>query len=334
MCLFPKSFVYNSREPDLFPFERAADGSWDFTRFSVRYFQALEQRIEQLQVLGIEADLILFHPYDRWGFSDMPSWADRLYTVYVVRRLAGLRNVWWSLANEYDFMKNKSVSDWEGIAEVITREDHARHLTGIHNGFTLYDNSRPWVTHCSIQKNDTNQTTTNVDQWRDRFGKPVVVDEIGYEGNLEWAWGNLTAQELVRRAWEGAVRGGYVNHGETYHDDDEVLWWSHGGTLHGESPERFRFLAGIVAEAPSGRFEPLPSDFDVPCGGDTDHRVVYFGAARPIVRHFKLPVGSWDVDVIDTWAMTVTTLPEPVRQAVEVALPARQYMAVRFRRRT
>jgi hypothetical protein len=332
MCVFPKSFVYNSREPDLFPFERAQDGSWDFTRFSEPYFQVLERRIIQLQQLGVEADLILFHPYDRWGFSQMPRWADQLYTAYVVRRLAALRNVWWSLANEYDFMRSKTVDDWEGIAEVITREDHAGHLTSIHNGFVLYDHIRPWVTHCSIQKNDTQNTAANVDEWRGRFGKPVVVDEIGYEGNLPWGWGNLTAEELVRRAWEGAVRGGYVNHGETYHDDNKVVWWSHGGALRGESPQRFRFLARIVAEAPTGRFEPLPSDLDVQYGGDRDHRVAYFGTARPISRQFKLPPGTWDIDVIDTWAMTVTTLPQPAHGAVELALPGRQYMAVRFRR--
>jgi hypothetical protein len=332
-CLFPKSFVYNSREPELLPFERDAEGDLDFTRPSVTYFRALERRVLQLQEIGVEADLILFHPYDRWGFCDMPEWVDRFYTRYVVRRLGGFRNVWWSLANEYDFMKTKTIHDWEGIAEVITAEDHAGHLVSIHNGAVLYDNTRPWITHSSIQKNDVNGTSANIDSWRDRFGKPVVVDEIGYEGNLAWGWGNLSPQELVRRAWEGAVRGGYVGHGETYHDPDEVLWWSHGGSLRGESPTRFAFLARIVSEAPTGRFQPLVSDFDLPWGGDEDHRVCYFGLARPITREFRLPPGTWDVDLIDTWAMDVSTLAEPAETKVEVTLPGREYMAVRFRRR-
>jgi hypothetical protein len=332
MCLFPKSFVYNTREPELFPFERSGDGVWDFARFSVPYFRALERRIQQLQQLGIEADLILFHPYDRWGFSQLPPWADHLYTQYVVRRLAGFRNVWWSLANEYDFMPSKSVADWEGIADVISCEDHADHLVSIHNGAVLYDYARPWITHCSIQRNNTEQTSTNVDAWR-RFGKPVVVDEAGYEGDLPWGWGSLTPQELVHRAWDGAVRGGYVNHGETYHSDEEIVWWSHGGTLHGQSADRFAFLRQIISQTPTGRFEPLTSDFDLPCGGDDDHRIVYFGTARPISRPFRLPAGTWEIDVIDTWAMTVTTLSEPVTGAVSVPLPGRSYVAVRFRRR-
>ena len=69
----------------------------------------MEQRIAQLRDLGIEADVIIFHPYDEghWGFDRMPADADDRYLRYLVSRLAAFRNVWWSLANEYDFMKEK-----------------------------------------------------------------------------------------------------------------------------------------------------------------------------------------------------------------------------------
>ena len=36
-----------------------------FARFDLAYFRNLEHRIHQLQKLGVEADRILFHPYDR-----------------------------------------------------------------------------------------------------------------------------------------------------------------------------------------------------------------------------------------------------------------------------
>ena len=39
---------------------------------------------------GIEADLILFHPYDRWGYSNMGAENDDRYLRYVVARLVGL----------------------------------------------------------------------------------------------------------------------------------------------------------------------------------------------------------------------------------------------------
>jgi hypothetical protein len=333
MCVFPKSYLYNSNEPPRYPYERDSQGTWDFTRFDTAFFRHLEERIRQLQDIGVEADVILFHPYDRWGFSQMPAWADQLYTTYVVRRLGAFRGIWWSLANEYDFMKAKTEDDWERIAAVIQHEDHARHLTSIHNGATFYDHSRPWITHCSIQRTDTYRTAENVDEWRDRYRKPVVIDERGYEDDIEWGWGNLSARELVRRCWEGAVRGGYVNHGETYHDEGQVLWWAKGGRLHGESPARIGFLAGIIAEAPSGRFEPLPSDFDAPWGGDAHYRLVYFGFQRPSHRSITAPPEThWEVDVIDTWAMAVQTLPGIYEGRFTVKLPGREYMAIRLRR--
>jgi len=333
MCVFPKSYDYNSNEPPRYPYERDPRGEWDFTRFDVRFLRHLEERIRQLQDIRVEADVILFHPYDRWGFSRMPDWADDLYTAYVVRRLAAFRNVWWSLANEYDFMRAKTTDDWERIAKVIQREDHAGHLRSIHNGFTVYDNRHPWITHCSIQKTDAYRTTENVDAWRNRYRKPVVVDECGYEGNIEWGWGNLSGPELVRRCWEGAVRGGYVTHGETYYDDSEILWWAKGGVLRGESPPRIAFLARILAEAPSGRFEPLDVDSDAPWGGDANHRLVYFGLQRPWRRPIVTPPGTrWEVDVIDTWNMTVDTLPGVFEGGFTVGLPGREYMAMRLRR--
>ncbi|MFJ4027580.1 DUF5605 domain-containing protein [Paenarthrobacter sp. NPDC089989] len=333
MCVFPKSYSYNSNEPIDYAYARTADGGWDFSRFNPAFFRNLEQRILRLQELGIEADLILFHPYDRWGFSDMPAWADDMYLSYIVRRLGAFRNIWWSLANEYDFMGTKDEEDWERFAAVVGREDHAGHLISIHNGATFYDYSRPWVTHCSIQRTDNYLSAENTVGWRLQWDKPVVIDEVGYEGDVAEGWGNLSPQELVRRCWEGAVRGGYVNHGETYLAEDEVIWWAKGGVLKGESPDRIGFLGRLVAEAPSGRWDPLPGDWDSRTGGDADHRIIYLGVGRPHFRSVLVPPGSaWHIDVIDTWNMTIETLPEPVEGRVVVDLPGREYMAIRVRR--
>lgn len=260
----------------------------------------------------------------------MPIWADDLYVRYLVRRLSAFRGVWWSLANEFDFLHGKTTDDWERIAALIQQEDHVGHLMSIHNGFVMYDHTRSLVTHASIQRTDTYRTTENVSEWRDRFGKPIVVDECGYEGDIPWSWGNLTAEELVRRRWEGAVRGGYVNHGETFHADDEMLFWSRGGVFRGESPSRIGFLARMTSESPSGRLEPL-AEYDAPVGGDSDHRIKYLGLMRPRFRPISMPPGtkSW-VDIIDTWNMTVDTLPGVREGEFVVDLPARPYIAVRF----
>jgi hypothetical protein len=104
-CVFPKHYDWNTNEPLLYPFEGTPPRAWDTTRFNPKFFQHLEKRIADLRGLGIEADIILFHPYDEghWGFDRMPPVADDRYLRYVVSRLSAFRNVWWSLANEYDF---------------------------------------------------------------------------------------------------------------------------------------------------------------------------------------------------------------------------------------
>jgi hypothetical protein len=331
MCVFPKSYLFNTNEPDLFPYERTADG-WDFTRFNPAFFRHLEGRIKQLAGLGIEADLILFHAYDRWGFSDMGASADDLFVTYVVRRLAAFGNVWWSLANEYDLLRTKSMDDWERMAEVITTNDPARHLLSIHNCFSFYDYTKPWITHASTQRIDVYRTAENTDQWREAWGKPVVIDECAYEGDIDQGWGNITGEEMVRRFWEGAVRGGYVGHGETFLNETEDLWWSKGGNLVGSSPARIGFLAGILAQAPDGVLDPLPGDWDAPRGGVPGVlELIYFGFNRPSYRTIMLPPDAvCTVDVIDTWNMTIERLDGQRSGIFRVQLPARQYMAIRL----
>jgi len=83
MCVFPKSYTYNANEPVYYPFENRND----FTRFNPKFFQHMERRVRDLQALGIEADLILFHPYDRWSYSSMPPDADDRYLRYITARL-------------------------------------------------------------------------------------------------------------------------------------------------------------------------------------------------------------------------------------------------------
>lgn len=198
--------------------------------------------------MGIEADLIVMHPYDRWGFAQMTKEQDALYWKYVLARFSAYRNMWWSLANEYDLFDHKAVEDWEGYAKIICEKDPYHHLRSIHNCLVFYDYNRPWITHCSIQRQDLYKSSELVNEWREKYQKPVVLDEIAYEGNIQHGWGNISGEELTRRFWEAACRGGYPGHGETYMNDKDILWWSHGGTLHGESYKRFKLLHDICVK--------------------------------------------------------------------------------------
>lgn len=363
MCVFPKYYDFNHADPELFAYEGSMERGFDHGRFNEAFFANLDRRIGQLAELGIEADIILLHPYDKpeWGFSAMTKAEDEFYLAYMARRYGAYRNIWWSLANEYDLLPGKSREDWRDYARVIMANDAFGHLRSIHNCIALYDYNEPWCTHCSIQRVDVTRTTECIADWRRAYGKPVVCDEPGYEGDIYWGWGNLTGAELMRRFWEGAMRGGYVTHGETYIDRGEQIWWAHGGELHGEAPERIAFMRDIFATAPRDATPldahapqsevwplavPAPGGATVDAGlekavqywdvpvlrSGLDYQLVYFGWYRPAYREFPLPEGGrYEVEAIDTWNMTVDRLPGAYERSVKVGL-GRQYMAVRIRR--
>lgn len=326
-CVFPKSYTYNRNEPGRFPFARKADGKFDFTRPDPDFWRHLERRILDLQRLGIEADLILWHPYDRWGFAEMGRENDDRYLRYCIARLGAFRNVWWSLANEYDLMApgamsghrgDKQMADWDRFFQILQREDGHQRMRGIHNCRSFYDHSKPWVTHCSIQHHDLRRVL----EWRKQYGKPVVIDECGYEGDIPQGWGNLKPEEMVRRFWIGTMLGGYVGHGETYKHPEDILWWSKGGVLHGQSPARIAWLAKLMAEAPPfHELQPLGEDKGrLVLAKPGEFYLVY--CLKPGTETIELPGDRpYKLDLIDPWAMTVLPLGTAPQGAFALSAP-------------
>ncbi|MFC0330323.1 DUF5060 domain-containing protein [Paenibacillus sepulcri] len=330
MCLFPKSYLFNPDEPKHYPFDGSPRDGFDLAKFNPAYFGELERHVLALSELGIQADLILLHPYDkgRWGFDRMNAEQDERYLRYTLARLAAYRNVWWSLANEYDLMTEKKPEDWDRYFRIVQECDYGNHLRSIHNCRERYDYGKPWVTHASIQTNDVKA----VSGCTRNYGKPVVIDECGYEGNIHTRWGSLTPEEMVCRIWEGTFRGGYVTHGETYVHPDDILWWSHGGELHGASVPRIAFLARLLAEAPDS-IKYCTARYDastLEIAGDFYFQ--YFGPHRFAFREFAFPEGTYKADLIDTWNMTVTPLEGRFEGRSRIELPSELYYALRIQR--
>ncbi|MGA2499338.1 MAG: DUF5060 domain-containing protein, partial [Tepidisphaeraceae bacterium] len=146
MIVFPKDMPYNKNDPTIYPYvsnpgfpqgstvtpkgTTHAKYSFDFDKTDPAFWRHFEQRILDLQKLGIEADIILWHPYDRWGFKNMSPEQDDRYLRYCIARLSAYRNVWWSLANEYDFMTaqrpgrpGKKMEDWDRFFSLLQKED-------------------------------------------------------------------------------------------------------------------------------------------------------------------------------------------------------------------
>lgn len=355
MCVFPKDMIYNQNEPECFPFRRTENGTWDVSDPDPEFWKHLEDCIIQLDMLGIEADLILFHPYDRWGFSTMSREDCLAYLEYCVSRLSAFKNIWWSLANEYDLME-KEEADWEVFAEAISKNDIYHHLMSIHHCLGMYP-KREWMTHCSVQTQAPQKSLA----LRYQYGIPVVIDECGYEGDIEFAWGNLSPFEMVHRIWTAVARGGYATHGETYFKENEVLWWAKGGRLYGESTERIRFLKNILEECdgemepvvelgssdPNGREQEQDNPFakalmrlpeeernEYVMGlipqviGNGRYRLQYLGRTCPAWLDLELKEGEYRIEVIDIWEMTRRTAYEKASGRVRVPLPAKEGMAV------
>ena len=305
MCVFPKSYAYNRNEPQHYPFEGEPLKKWDFTRYNPAFFRHFEKRVADLMELGIEADLIVFHPYDRWGFKSMSRAEDDRYLHYLVARLAAFRNVWWSLANEFDLMlkiPSKQMSDWDRFFRIIRDADPYGHPRGNHNCRTWYDHAKPWVTHASIQSSNLAVAS----ELRDKYRKPIVYDECKYEGNIPQGWGNISAREMVHRFWLGAVAGCYVGHGETYLHPQEILWWSKGGVLHGQSPPRIALCRRVMEASPYEEMEPdeTLSPGNLTLAKPSACYMVYVAEQRPVT--LDLP-GSrpYRVEGIDTWSMRI-----------------------------
>jgi hypothetical protein len=344
----------------LYPYERDSTGHFDPSRFNPEFFRHLEQRISQLADEGVEADLILFNPYQKgvldW-FDDLDDAADDRYLNYVVARLAPYRNIWWSLANEYGQVKHKTDADWDHFFQVVQSADPYGHLRSIHNAAKFYDYNKPWVTHASIQNGSAVADFGRAVLYRELVRKPIVMDEVCYEGNIDRRWGQLTGQEMVERFWFGTIAGTYVGHGETLSDPSlGVAWTGGGGKLLGQSPPRLAFLRKILEAGPSEGIEPIDEAYETHVGGKAGkYYLVYFGNETPSQWKFSLPRDppeknalaegmKFHIDILDTWNMTITPVDSvftiakltnsvyPAEGDPTITLPGKPYIALRIQR--
>lgn len=366
-CIFPKSYEYNHNEPTIFPFMKK-DSRWDVHHPNPEFWDGLEKVIRTLGDMGIEADLILFHPYDRWGFAKFTKEECMVYLDYLVRRLSAFPNIWWCLANEYDLMQNFKQEWWKEFAAYLHANDGNRHCLSNHNFVRYWDFADTCTTHCCVQ----NDCMTDARMLFRKYQKPVIFEECGYEGNIPETWGNISAFELVNRYWTACTLGGYCTHGETYLDEKEILWWGKGGKLHGESAPRIAFLKEILYSLPgflACRMEPLEAflidflaeDLDVlekkaqtdeaikaflewpretverlekkgkEISGAVDEKVflVYFGRQCAKKGKIVLPTdGGYRVEIIDVWEMTREKVKDNVNGEVWVELPGKEGVAL------
>ena len=115
------------------------------------------------------------------------------------------------MANEYDdiYCKNTGIPQnfrtWDDYFKALIQFDpykNPQKEKSIHNGPHIYNYSQPWTTHFSIQNNE-DQTW---DWFQNKYNvtKPVILDEVKYEGNSSGlAFEDLTAGIEADRFWMG-----------------------------------------------------------------------------------------------------------------------------------
>ena len=363
MCVFPKYYSGVENEPEFYPYEKksatkGANGKvkfvWDLAKFNPAFFQHLEKRLDDLKELGIEADIIIFHPYDKghWGFDSLGKQNDLKYIKYLTARLSSFRNVWWSMANEFDYIKTKPREDWDVYTKAVVNSDPYKHLCSIHNGSVYYDNWKPEFTHVSIQNGSTVEDFGRATLLRDVFFRPMIYDEVCYEGDLPQRWGHLSGEEMTEAFWQGVIAGTYVTHGETYKNTGDTIFWAKGGRLIGSSPPRICFLRHILEDAPGPLELADPWKDHKTATADSSYYLIYFGKEMKSEWAFSLPkkggpaAGTqFQVEIIDTWGMTIETLPqvfetgEPIEYHIfdkdrkTIRLPMTPYLALRISRK-
>lgn len=356
MCVFPKYYSHVQEEPERYPYQQKGNAKngkkqWDFTRFNPAFFRHLEKRIDDLNALGIEADIIIFHPYDKghWGFDSMGREADLHYIQYLVSRLSSFRNVWWSMANEWDFIKTKPKESWDAYTKAVVKADPYRHLCSIHNGSLYYDNWQPEFTHVSIQNSSAVEDFGRAVLLRDVYHKPVIYDEVCYEGDIPERWGRLSGEEMTHAFWQGIIAGTYITHGETFTNKGDTIFWAKGGQLRGSSPQRIAFLRKIMEEGPGPLQLADPWKDHRTAQSGSGYYLIYLGKQMQNEWQFSLPKKNgpapgtkFRVELIDTWDMTVTPIagtfetdaPDGYRlyekQRKTIRLPLKPYLALRL----
>jgi Domain of unknown function (DUF5060)/Domain of unknown function (DUF5605) len=369
MCVFPKDYDLVKEEPEIYPFvftgtEKGKDGKtkklWDLNNFNPEFFRVLEKQIDDLDALGIETDLIVFHPYDkgRWGFDSLPMEVNLRYIKYLASRLSSFKSIWWSVANEWDLVKYKTHDEWITLSKAIKAADPYHHLLSIHGSTAKYiEYWLPEFTHVSIQDEAPVMHWGSAAILRNVYAKPVIYDEVGYEGNLVSRWGRYSGEEMTYLMWMGTIGGTYVTHGESYmfKNETDTIFWAKGGEFKGSSWKRAGFLRKIMEEGP-GPLEPadVSRDFKTATAGQ-GYYIIYFGKEINDSWTFNiphkngvfirpLPGTKFKVEIIDTWDMTVTPVDNIFelseikdyrmwdKMMKKIRLPLKPYLVIRLRK--
>ncbi len=257
---------------------------------------------------------------------------------------------------DYDYVKSRTLDQWNELIERVDSVDPSGHLLSIHGSTATYFPHHPALTHASIQDEAPVMEPGRAAILWSVYKMPVVMDEVCYEGNLASRWGRMSGEEMVHRIWNGLMGGIYVTHGECirrHTEGTDTIMWAEGGAHRGESWKRIGFARDILSSM-GGELRPADVSRDIRVSvSRPGHYLVYFGKEMPAEWEFDLPARCDNfaklapgtrlkAEIIDTWNLTVTPVEGEFvtakadsyrlrdQKGRKIRLPLRPYMMIRL----
>lgn len=231
-------------------------GSLDYSRLNEDYFAHFDRMMQALCERGMQA-----HVYMK-VYNKLVDWPERgtkeedLYFDYFTARYQAFPNVIWNFSKESYYEPDKRY-----IARRLARIkslDAYSHLVTIHDDkcFSFHDHTAPLIDFVTDQNHwDLYHTILHQHTLRQ---VPIINEEFGYEQapgvetDATWGW-DQSPLEVVERAYEVVMAGGYPTHYYTNHAWDIVKW--------DEMPQAlpaYRQMRQFFTSFDWVRFEPMP----------------------------------------------------------------------------
>jgi hypothetical protein len=220
---------------------------FDYTRFSVPYWQKFERALRFARDRNIIISLVLdmndsrVHPLA--GSED-----ERRFFRYAVARFGAFSNVTWDLGDDLDQYRSDRWAHQTGT--LIEEWDQYHHLATSHPVSNVHqDRASDWFGFTSFQEWSRNQHTFMLSQRKqqERLGRfiPQTNEEYGYEDHYPlWSegLGSESADALRRSAWDIVMAGGYQTTGETARRGTNVWPDTGGGWMNGRGDDTMTML--------------------------------------------------------------------------------------------
>lgn len=282
----------------------------DHSRFNLAYWQHYDRVIDALNQHGIIAHMLIkvYNKHVHWPATDSPE--DKMFFRWLLARYAAYPNVVWDLAKESH--NEKSLEYKIDRLNYLRANDPYHRLITIHDdrknvGAGVYDGLIDFVTD---QKHGKWHET--VLQQRERRAWPVINAEFGYEPGPKGLDDRTykvvqPIEEVVHRAWEISMAGGYTAYYYTYTAWDVVR--------PDDTPPGYAMFHAMRSFFESTKYWLLePSDALVSEGYclATPGRqyVVYLKVAKPV----RLTVKRADRNLKAVWFHTLTGESRPAAE--------------------